>query len=146
MTAPAAQPAPAVPQTTRVRVFVDYWNFQLTLNEREAAARHLADFRFGVDWKKLGPWLAKKACGAVGVANHAFDGVIIYTSYNPATAEGKKFKNWVMTWLDRHLAFRCIVASASRARRSSVRRVTSRSLFARTAAAGRPSFPRLRRA
>jgi hypothetical protein len=77
MTAPAAQPIPAVPQTTRVRVFVDYWNFQLTLNEREAAARHLADFRFLVDWKKLGPWLAKEACGTVGLANHTFDGVII---------------------------------------------------------------------
>ncbi|MCX6638079.1 MAG: NYN domain-containing protein [Acidobacteria bacterium] len=101
MTAPAAQSVSAVPQTIRVRVFVDYWNFQLTLNEREAAARHLADFRFLVDWKKLGPWLAKKACGTVGVANHTFDGVIIYTSYNPATAEGKKFKNWALTWLDR---------------------------------------------
>jgi hypothetical protein len=47
------------------------------LNEREAAARHLDDPRFLVDWKKLGPWLAKDACGTVGVANHMVDGVII---------------------------------------------------------------------
>jgi hypothetical protein len=43
MTAPTVQPVPTLPQATRVRVFVDYWNFQLTLNEREAAARQLAD-------------------------------------------------------------------------------------------------------
>jgi len=98
---PTVQPATAAAPQTRVRVFVDYWNFQLTLNEREAAARHLLDHRFGVDWKNLGPWLGKKACAAVGMVNHAFEGVVIYTSYNPATVEGRKFKNWAMTWLDR---------------------------------------------
>jgi uncharacterized LabA/DUF88 family protein len=86
---------------TRVRVFVDYWNFQLSLNEREAHARGIADHRFNIDWVKLGPWLAAKACALAGITNHSFDGVIIYTSYNPSTSEGAKFKNWVTTWLDR---------------------------------------------
>lgn len=100
MTTPVAQPA-MVARPIRVRVFVDYWNFQLTLNEREASARGAADFRFGVDWKILGPWLARKACDVAGVAQHTFEGSIIYTSYNPTTAEGSKFKKWAMTWLDR---------------------------------------------
>lgn len=86
-------PAPTLP-VTRVRVFVDYWNFQLSLNERHGG-------RFQIDWKGLGAWLAAKACAVAGVTNHSFDGVIIYTSYNPGTTEGAKFKNWVTTWLDR---------------------------------------------
>ena len=42
---------------TRVRVFVDYWNFQLSMNAKEAADRNVTDYRFKVDWKGLGPWL-----------------------------------------------------------------------------------------
>lgn len=44
-----------------IRVFVDYWNFQLTLNEREASLRGVSDFRFSVDWVQLGRWLAEKS-------------------------------------------------------------------------------------
>lgn len=100
------QPAVATPGTTsvtRVRVFVDYWNFQLSLNALEARMRGAADYRFAVDWKGLGPWLARKACETVGIAPaaYAFEGVIIYTSFNPQTEEGRKFKNWAKTWLDR---------------------------------------------
>jgi uncharacterized LabA/DUF88 family protein len=85
----------------RVRVFVDYWNFQLTLNQREAKARSVADHRFHVDWKKLGPWLAEKACQAASITAHSFEGVIIYTSYDPRTDEGKKFHRWATTSLNR---------------------------------------------
>lgn len=58
MTAPVTTP-PNPP--VRVRVFVDYWNFQLSLNERESFARGVPDFRVKIDWKKVGPWLAAKA-------------------------------------------------------------------------------------
>src|ERR1019366_765301 len=70
------------------------WNFQLSLNGN-------GNDRFKVDWKRLGPWLAAKACAVAGVTNHSFDGVIIYTSYDPGSTEGAKFKNWATTWLDR---------------------------------------------
>jgi uncharacterized LabA/DUF88 family protein len=49
----------------------------------------------------VGPWLASKACDVASIRNHTFDGVIIYTSYNPSTPEGAKFRSWVNTWLDR---------------------------------------------
>jgi len=98
------QPSPATttfPRTPRVRAFVDYWNFQLTLNELEAADRGLPDYRFRVDWRGLGAWLAKKASEAIGSSNYTFDGVIIYASYNPQTSEGRGFHHWATTWLDR---------------------------------------------
>ncbi len=85
-------------QMTRIRVFVDYWNFQLTLNAREGE-----DFRFKVNWKDLGPWLTKKACEVISIdpTGASFEGVIIYASYNPNTDEGRRFRNWANTWLDR---------------------------------------------
>ena len=85
----------------RVRVFVDYWNFQLSLNERESKSRRSADYRFPIRWSDLGPWLASKACAAIGMSAHSFDGVIIYTSYDPRSATGAKFNKWATTWLDR---------------------------------------------
>ena len=48
MTSSAADQSthPAPPGSLRVRVFVDYWNFQLSLNSREAKLRGLPDYRF----------------------------------------------------------------------------------------------------
>jgi hypothetical protein len=65
-----------------VRVFIDYWNFQLTLDEREAAHKKTSSSRFHIDWLKLGPWLAEKACASIGVAKSdiSFDGINVYAS------------------------------------------------------------------
>ncbi len=38
---------------------------------------------------------------SVGVTDHSFEGVNIYASHDPNTEEGKKFKNWATTWLNR---------------------------------------------
>jgi uncharacterized LabA/DUF88 family protein len=88
-------------QKTRVRVFIDYWNFQLSLNSKEARRRGISDYRFRVDWRGVGSLLATKACEAAAISDHAFEGVIIYASYNPNTDDGKKFNNWATTWLNR---------------------------------------------
>jgi uncharacterized LabA/DUF88 family protein len=87
--------------TTRVRVFVDYWNFQLTLNDRDERARGVAGVRFAVDWPRLGPWLAQRACATVNVTDFSFDGVILYASHDSRTEEGKKFHRWATGWLAR---------------------------------------------
>lgn len=84
----------------QVRVFVDYWNFQLSLNRHVGAEHGDSNYRFKVDWKALGPWLARKACEAVGVVTYSFHGVIIYTSFDPRTQAGSKFRRWVKTFLD----------------------------------------------
>jgi len=85
--------------TLRIRAFVDYWNFQLSLNEKDAKALGQPDSRFQIDWKGLGAWLAKKASETIGAHTHTYEGVIIYTSFNPKT-DGK-FRNWAENWLDR---------------------------------------------
>jgi len=85
----------------RVRVFIDYWNFQLTLNERIAKDKGIGDYRFQIDWKKVGPWLAKRACDVTGLGlnGHSFDGAGIYVSYDPRKESDKKFFGWINSWL-----------------------------------------------
>jgi len=96
----SAQPAPTV-QPPRIRVFVDYWNLQLTMNERVRRATGQQDARFLIDWKKLPSWLAQKASEITGLAAYRFEGGIIYSSYNPNTPEGRKQNAWLTTWLNR---------------------------------------------
>jgi uncharacterized LabA/DUF88 family protein len=85
----------------RIRVFVDYWNFQLTINKREAFERGMPDYRFEVDWLGLGPWLVRKACERIQITDYSFDGINIYTSYNPGTQEGKRFNQWTKNILSK---------------------------------------------
>ena len=86
---------------TRVRVFVDFWNFQLTLNERECRETNSPEARFMLDWKHLGKRLAAIAASEAGIDDHVFEGMNVYTSYDPKTEEGRRYRNWVATWLDR---------------------------------------------
>ena len=75
----------------RVRVFVDYWNFQLGIGGTN----------YKVDWKILGEWLAEKACERVGISSggYSFGGMNVYTSYDPASGNRSHY-NWVRNFLD----------------------------------------------
>jgi len=87
----------------RIAVFIDYWNFQLTLNEKLGEKTGVGNLRVKIGWRDLGPILARKACEILSCdpATLSYEGCYIYTSFNPSTEEGKKFKNWAITWLDR---------------------------------------------
>lgn len=74
----------------RVKVFVDYWNLQLSMNQRETAVSGNPDPKVKIDWRSLGAWLAKKAAEVAGLGvGFAYEGINIYASYNPQTTEGK---------------------------------------------------------
>lgn len=79
----------------KVRVFVDYWNFVLRLNELEP--------RFPIDWKKLGPWLSKRACETASIdpSRIAYEGMGVYSSFDAKTENGRKLRGWLTTWMDR---------------------------------------------
>ena len=87
----------------KIAVFIDYWNFQLTLNDMVAAANGTAEERISIDFRNLGQMLAEEACGVLTIdpGDYSYQGCYIYTSYNPKTAEGKRYKKWTATWLDR---------------------------------------------
>ena len=87
----------------KIAVFIDYWNLQLSLNQRLSEINGVRDYRSKIDWKGIGPTFSASAASVVGVAQTGFsyEGTYIYTSFNPTTDEGKKFKGWATTWLDR---------------------------------------------
>jgi uncharacterized LabA/DUF88 family protein len=93
------QPAAAIP-SARVRIFVDFWNLQLTINEKESQTKGSPDERFFIDWEELPKVLVKKA-GEVIASQTSYEGTAVYTSCNSKTDEGKKYKKWATSWLDR---------------------------------------------
>ena len=81
----------------RVRVFVDYWNLQLTANERLGRD-------FTPDWGRIPRWLGVDAVRlAIGDASLPLrlDGLNVYASYNPASAADRRFRAWASNFLDR---------------------------------------------
>ena len=60
----------------RVRVFVDFWNFQSSLRREES--------RFNVGWRGLGRTLTAEAAAVVDpTAPVAYQGMNVYGSYDP---------------------------------------------------------------
>lgn len=93
----AASNAVMVPDV-RVRGFVDYWNFQLSMKRW--------DENFSLDWKAFGPWLANHA-GSLGLeqGQHGrirYEGLHVYASFNPKNPHDGKFRSWALNTLDRH--------------------------------------------
>ncbi len=87
----------------RIAVFIDYWNLQLTLNERVSKNESVKDYRARIDWRNIGKLFTTSVGKVLGneLGDVSYEGVYIYTSFNPANSEGKKFKKWATTWLDR---------------------------------------------
>lgn len=80
--------------TLRVRVFVDFWNFTLSVR------RVRDDFR--VDWRILGRLLAIEAARTIdpGAAGK-FEGMYVYGSYDPSKPDDAKLRNWFSNTLDK---------------------------------------------
>lgn len=97
----SAIPLAAASRIPRVRVFIDYWNLQLTMNERVGEQTGRQDVRFKFDWASLPAWLSSKAAVVTNTPTYQVEGAIIYASYNPNTAEGRRFHGWASTWLNR---------------------------------------------
>ena len=88
---------PAEPGTEyriRVKVFVDFWNFQLTVNNL-----HGRDFR--VDWRRLGPVVAQESLEIVdATAVLAYQGMNVYGSYDPTSKYDEKLRAWASNTLN----------------------------------------------
>lgn len=77
----------------RIRVFIDFWNFQLSLNESGSP--------FKADWRRLGPLLARGALRVVDeAAGLAYQGMNVYGSYGEK-APDLRLQTWVNQTLSR---------------------------------------------
>ena len=79
-------------QRHRVRVFVDFWNFSLSMRDVEE------DFRS--DWSRLGPVLSRVAAELTGAATNEYQGLNFYGSHDPASEGDKKLHRWATTVVD----------------------------------------------
>lgn len=81
-------------QRRRVRVFVDFWNFTLSLGRVEKG--------FLSDWRPIGPLLVQEA-GRLIDANQVFtfEGMNVYGSFDPAKPQDGNLKRWFTNTLDR---------------------------------------------
>src|SRR4051794_23469823 len=89
------------PSQLRFRLFVDFWNLQLTLNERheeECARNRVTHDKIKIDWTKLPQCLVREAA-ALMATPFTYEGTIVFTSYNSKKAQDKKFHKWATTWL-----------------------------------------------
>lgn len=80
-------------QFQRLRVFIDFWNFQLSLN----ANTH---DQLKLDWIKLPVWLANRAdevLTSFGEPAGRYLGGIVYASYDPWKPEDKNMLHWLET-------------------------------------------------
>ena len=77
----------------RVMVFVDMSNFLGSVRS--------IDPKFRVDWKELGPAIARQALEAVDAeAKASFQGMYVYGSYDPSSDKDEGFRKWAMTVVD----------------------------------------------
>lgn len=93
----------------RVRIFVDFWNFTLSLRDH--------DGEFKADWQRLGPELTRAAGGLVepgGLAH--YEGMHVYGSYDPAKPSDAKLQHWFTNTLDRMPGINVILLERQRKR------------------------------
>lgn len=79
--------------TLKARIFIDFWNFQLSLN-------NIAGSKYRMDWKLISPWLISHAETMINQPL-SFEGTTVYISYDSKTQPGKKLRNFAMNVLDR---------------------------------------------
>ena len=77
--------------TLRVRIFVDFWNFDISMRQRG-----FYDEGYKVDWRSLGPGLARLAGEIVNPAALAvYQGMNVYGSYDPGSDKDAGLRRWM---------------------------------------------------
>ena len=77
--------------TLRVRIFVDFWNFDISIRQRG-----FYDEGYKVDWRSLGPGLARLAGEIVNPAALAvYQGMNVYGSYDPNSDKDAGLRRWM---------------------------------------------------
>ena len=109
----------------RLRVFIDFWNFQLNWNDRTTKAPP--------DWPKVPLAFVHKAKELLSTAGSTDTLVLnetrVYASYDPASPKDAKLRTWLDGFLDRQPSFR-VFARERKSHMRPVRCTTCGSEFA----------------
>ncbi len=91
----SSEPIPHLVQ--KLRIFVDFWNFQLALNG-------VAQPGYRPDWIKFPGWLMQQAATLIpsgSLANFQFEGTHVYLSFDPKSTKDAKLRDWATNTLNR---------------------------------------------
>ncbi len=78
----------------RVRVFVDFWNFQLTINRLAPG--------FKIDWYRMGAVVAEESLKVVDpTASLSYQGMNVYGSHDPNSIKDQALRHWAMNVLNK---------------------------------------------
>lgn len=98
---PSAPAGSVISVPIRIRLFIDFWNLQILLRERETEATNGKSRNVRIDWNQLPQALVRRAASMLGAINHSYDGTIVFTSADSKTEEGRRYKRFATSWLDR---------------------------------------------
>ena len=77
----------------RVRVFIDFWNYSLSMRE--------IDESFRTDWSRLGLVLSQAAVAVIdATARGEYQGLNFYGSHDPDSVRDRKLHRWATTVVD----------------------------------------------
>ena len=92
------QASPSPVARLRVRVFVDFWNFTLSMSAFDAETGG----KFQIDWSVLGQVLSLEAARIIDpTAIHQYEGMHVYGSYDPQSPKDVKLRGWFSNKLDK---------------------------------------------
>lgn len=92
----------------RVRTFLDFWNFTLSIKDEDPA--------FRIAWEKLGPILATETGKQLGPDGAIYEGLHVYGSYDPNKPADAKLKNWFVNTLDKMPGVAVVIRERQRKR------------------------------
>lgn len=97
----------------RAMVFVDFWNFQLSMNSVEHG--------FPIDWQRLGILIAREASNIVdSEATLSYQGMNVYGSYDQSGQKDQSLLRWASNFLNRQPGVQVTMIPRQRSRRGPV--------------------------
>ncbi len=97
----------------RVKVFVDFWNFQLSIKRLDAG--------FSVDWRKMGRIVAEESLKIVDpYAALGYQGINVYGSYDPSNENDEPLRRWASNTLSRFPGVQVVMLPRQRKKRGPV--------------------------
>ena len=79
----------------RIRIFMDFWNFTLDMQDYDSSYR--------VDFDKLSEFLTQNAANPIG--SGTYEGTIVYASINPQKSTDRPLSDFLKNVLDRKVGY-----------------------------------------
>lgn len=93
----------------RIKVFVDFWNFQLSMNSLESG--------FLIDWRKLGEVVAQEALLVADARSVLrYEGMNVYGSYDPLSEKDRNLLQWSTNMLSKFTGVQSVMLERRRKR------------------------------